>query len=139
MVRADTILGLVHLVANADGEVKEKELELVNKMIQVESLSDKDASSLLSKFKDKDSGKLFDDCIKDLKKADRLTQINFLAWLCVIANADGFMDQEEWALIYRVYHKELNLETNEVMNRQKEINRSILNKSNVSFGIKVND
>jgi len=139
MVRADTILGLVHLVANADGEVKEKELELVNKMIQVESLSDKDASILLSKFKDKDSGKLFDDCIKDLKKADRVTQINFLAWLCVIANADGFMDQEEWALIYRVYHKELNLETNEVMNRQKEINRSILNKSNVSFGIKVND
>lgn len=139
MVRADTILGLVHLVANADGEVKEKELELVNKMIQVESLSDKDASILLSKFKDKDSGKLFDDCIKDLKKVDRVTQINFLAWLCVIANADGFMDQEEWALIYRVYHKELNLETNEVMNRQKEINRSILNKSNVSFGIKVND
>lgn len=139
MVRADTILGLVHLVANADGEVKEKELELVNKMIQVESLSDKDASILLSKFKDKDSGKLLDDCIKDLKKTDKLTQINFLAWLCVIANADGFMDQEEWALIYKVYHKELNLETNEVMNRQKEINRSILNKNNVSFGIKVND
>lgn len=126
-------------MANADGEVKEKELELVNKMIQVESLSDKDASILLSKFKDKDSGKLLDDCIKDLKKTDKLTQINFLAWLCVIANADGFMDQEEWALIYKVYHKELNLETNEVMNRQKEINRSILNKNNVSFGIKVND
>lgn len=139
MVRAETILGLVHLVVNADGEVKEKELELVNKMIQVESLSDKDASVLLNKFKDKDTSKLFDDCIKDLKMTDRVTQINFLAWLCVIANADGFMDQEEWALIYRVYHKELNLETNEVMNRQKEINKTILNKNNVSFGIKVNN
>lgn len=139
MVRAETILGLVHLVVNADGEVKEKELELVNKMIQVESLSDKDASVLLNKFKDKDTSKLFDDCIKDLKKTDKVTQINFLAWLCVIANADGFMDQEEWALIYRVYHKELNLETNEVMNRQKEINKTILNKNNVSFGIKVNN
>lgn len=139
MVRAETILGLVHLVVNADGEVKDKELELVNKMIQVESLSHKDASVLLSQFKDKDTSKLFDDCIKDLKKADRVTQINFLAWLCVIANADGFMDQEEWALIYRVYHKELNLETNEVMNRQKDINKTILNKNNVSFGIKVNN
>lgn len=139
MVRAETILGLVHLVVNADGEVKEKELELVNRMIHVESLSDKDASDLLNKFKGKDAAKLLDDCIRDLRKTDKVTQINFLAWLCVIANADGFMDQEEWSLIYRVYHKELNLETNEVMNRQKEINKTILNKNNVSFGIKVND
>lgn len=138
MIRVETVLGLVHLVATADGNVKAKELELVNKLLLVEKLSDKDASVLLEKFQGQSRQMIFDSCIQELKKADKPTQIKYVAWLCVIANADGFMDQQEWALIYQIYHKELGLHMNDVMSKQREINRDILNRV-TSFGIKVND
>jgi len=43
--------------------------------------------------------------------------------LCVVANGDGFMDKTEWQLIYRIYHKELNLPLEEIFKVQKELNR----------------
>lgn len=138
MTNTEAIMGFVHLVVSADGEVKAKELELINKMLLVEKLSAKNAQDLLLPFKTIDKELVFANSIKGFKKSDKASQIKFIAWLCVIANADGFMDQEEWGVIYRIYHKELGLQTNEVMDKQKEINRDILNKS-VSFGIKVND
>jgi hypothetical protein len=39
----------------------------------------------------------------------------------VIANADGFMDKTEWQFIYKVYHKELGLNLDEIMKTQKEL------------------
>jgi len=39
----------------------------------------------------------------------------------VIANADGFMDKSEWHFIYNLYHRELSLQLDEVMKKQKEL------------------
>ncbi len=63
--------------------------------------------------------------IQGLKKLNVQTQIRCIAWLCVIANADGFMDREEWALIYKIYQTELNLKLDDVMNIQKSLNKLI--------------
>jgi len=45
--------------------------------------------------------------------------------MCVVANADGFMDRAEWQLIYKIYHKELGLPLNEIFSVQKELNKLI--------------
>ena len=46
-----------------------------------------------------------------------------MAWLCVVANADGFMDKAEWHFIYDIYHKSLNLPLDEIMVVQKQLNQ----------------
>jgi hypothetical protein len=43
----------------------------------------------------------------------------------VLANADGFMDRNEWQLIYQIYHKELALPLSEIFTVQKELNRLV--------------
>ena len=61
------------------------------------------------------------ECLEELKKLDHKKQARCVAWLCVIANADGFMDKAEWQFIYNLYHKELHLQLDEVMKLQKEL------------------
>jgi hypothetical protein len=39
-----------------------------------------------------------------------------------MANADGFMDKSEWQFIYKIYHKELHLPLDDIMEVQKELN-----------------
>jgi hypothetical protein len=56
---------------------------------------------------------------------DLKQQIRIVAWLCVVANADGFMDRAEWQLIYKVYHKELNLPLHDIFAVQKDLNKII--------------
>ena len=41
--------------------------------------------------------------------------------MCVLANSDGFMDKAEWQFIYKIYHKELNLPLDSIMEVQKEL------------------
>ena len=59
--------------------------------------------------------------------------------MCVIANSDGFMDKEEWILIYKIYHTELKLSLDEVLKIQKELNMLVHGRSFGSLGVKVND
>jgi uncharacterized tellurite resistance protein B-like protein len=67
---------------------------------------------------------------------DRNLQIRIVAWLCVVANGDGFMDKTEWQLIYTIYHKELNLPLEEIFKVQKELNRIPREKSSFESPIK---
>jgi hypothetical protein len=67
-----------------------------------------------------------------IRKLEQLQQIRIIAWLCVIANADGFMDRAEWQLIYTIYHKELDLPLSEIFAVQKELNRLIWEKNLIS-------
>jgi hypothetical protein len=66
-----------------------------------------------------------------LKNLNVKQQIRIIAWLCVVANADGFMDRGEWQLIYNIYHKELNLPLHDIFAVQKELNKKIWEKPSV--------
>jgi uncharacterized tellurite resistance protein B-like protein len=107
----------------ADGHVNDHERTSGKWLAKTEGIRDDDFAVELEMLKSKDSNALLNDCIKALRKLDRSQQIRIIAWLCVVANGDGFMDKTEWQMIYRIYHKELHLPLDEIFKVQKEINR----------------
>lgn len=115
----------------ADGTISEKEITSGDHMINIESLNETEFKVQMSSAKSKDQALLLNECLSGLKKLNRNQQIRIIAWLCVVANADGFMDRAEWQLIYRIYHKELDLPLEEIFKVQKELGRLAAEKSSL--------
>lgn len=132
-----TISGLYYLLIGADGQVNEKELLLGKKMVLAEGFEEARFLSTLDQFKALDKALLYNHCVAGLRKLDKDRQIRCVAWMCVIANADGFMDKEEWVLIYKIYHNELHLSLDDVMKTQKVLNKMLHGKDFWRFGVKV--
>lgn len=124
------ITRLYFLLVHVDGVVNENEKAAAKQMIKAEDLVEEEFSVQMQLLKGKDESILFDECISALKNLDQKQQIRLVAWLCVVANADGFMDRTEWQLIYRVYHKELSLPLHEIFKVQKDLNRLVWEKKN---------
>ena len=122
---------LYFLLTHADGEVHSKEEEMGDKMMWHESMSKEKFNLQLEELSRRDREEIFEECMKELVKFDENAQINCLAWMCLIANADGFMDKDEWALIYRIYSKRLNLSLAEITKRQKELHKFIVQYRNI--------
>jgi uncharacterized tellurite resistance protein B-like protein len=114
---------LYYILIYADGHVNDHERTSGKWLAKTEGIDAEDFRVQLELLKSKNPSSLLIDCIKALKKLDRNQQIRIIAWLCVVANGDGFMDKAEWQLIYKIYHKELNLPLDEIFKVQKEINR----------------
>jgi uncharacterized tellurite resistance protein B-like protein len=116
---------LYFLLVYADGVVNEKEAATAKHMIKSEVINESDFNTLMEALKAKNKETLFAETMQAAKKLDKKQQIRIVAWLCVVANADGFMDRAEWQLIYKIYHKELDLPLNQIFAIQKELNRII--------------
>jgi len=125
------ITNLYFMLIIADGTISEKEITSGDHMINVESIDETEFKVQMASAKSKDQTMLLQDCLAGLKKLNRNQQIRIIAWLCVVANADGFMDRAEWQLIYRIYHKELNLPLEEIFKVQKELSKLAAEKSTV--------
>ena len=123
------ITRLYYLLIFADGIANEKELELSKKMIKAEGMTDTDFTAQLNLLKNKDPKVLYAEAVTALKKLERSSQIRAIAWMCVLANADGFMERSEWQLIYKIYHKELGLPLNEIFEVQKQLNKKLWEKN----------
>jgi uncharacterized tellurite resistance protein B-like protein len=118
-----TILtNLYYLLIQADGHVSEGEIALGKRMVSAEGIREVEFKTQLDLLKMKHKSVIYTECLVGIKKLNRQQQIRSIAWLCVIANADGFMDKTEWQFIYKIYHKELNLPLNDIMKVQKELN-----------------
>jgi len=131
------ISSLYYLLIYADGKINDREVTLGKLMIKEEGFDDAEFDKLMETLKGKDRTKLLADCVNALKKLIIKQQIRAIAWMCVIANADGFMDKQEWMLIYKIYNTELKLSLDEILKEQKELNKIIHGKSFLSFGVKV--
>lgn len=114
---------LYFILIYADGQVNDHERSSGKNLAMIEGLKDEEFLVELELLKSKDPAVLLKDCIRDIQKLHRSQQIRIIAWLCVVANGDGFMDKTEWQLIYRIYHKELHLPLEEIFKVQKELNR----------------
>lgn len=115
------LIKLYFLLVNADGEVNEREIALGHQMAKVEGFGENEFILALEQLKKRNPSNILDESIEEIKKLDHPRQIRCVAWLCVVANADGFMDKTEWQFIYRIYHKELGLNLDEIMKAQKEL------------------
>jgi uncharacterized tellurite resistance protein B-like protein len=118
----------------ADGQVNPKEIESAKQMMKEEGISEPEFFTEIEWLKSKDKGELFDETIASLKKLTHAQQIKIVAWLCVVANADGFMDRTEWQLIYNIYHKQLALPLNEIFAVQKELTKLIWDRKIATYG-----
>ena len=116
-----TLVKLFHLLVSADGNVNEKELMAGKQMIKTEGIIEFEFDLIIDSLKKRNASVVYSECVEELKKLDREMQVRCLAWLSLIANADGFMDKTEWHFIYKLYHVELNLQLDDVMKKQKEI------------------
>lgn len=122
---------LYFLLTYADGEIHEKEREMGEKMLFQQSQSKEAFEAQIKELEKFGREEIFEDCMRELSTFHRNDQINCLAWMCLIANADGFMDKNEWELIYRIYHKRLELPLSEITARQKELHKFILQYRNI--------
>jgi uncharacterized tellurite resistance protein B-like protein len=133
-----TLTSLYHLLILADDNVNEKELAFGKEMLKVEGIDEATFQAQMETLKTKTTTVVLAECISGLKKLDQKKQIRCMGWLSAIANSDGFMDKEEWELIYKIYHTELSLPLPEVMKMQKEVNQLVTGKAFQSIGIRVN-
>ena len=119
---------LYFLLAYADGSLNQKEIAAAKQMIRTEGFPEEEFNVQLEEAEIKCKNLLYDESMQGLRNLEREQQIRIIAWLCVVANADGFMDRSEWQLIYQIYHKELGLPLHEIFNVQKELNRLVSEK-----------
>ena len=133
------LTNLYYLVSHADTKVNEKEAAIGKQMAKLEHIDEKTFEANLTVLKDKDQVSLLRDTVSAMRKLSIKQQIRSIAWLCVVANGDGFMDKEEWTLIYKIYHTELQLPMADIMEEQKELNKLIHGKAFQSIGVRVND
>ena len=122
---------LYYLLTHADGELHEKEREMGEKMLWHESMGRERFQQDIDHLASQDSELIFKECMTELKTFHVNDQVNCVAWMCLIANADGFMDKNEWNLIYRIYQKELKLNLADITLRQKELHRFIRQYRNI--------
>ena len=117
------LVKLYHLMINADGHVDDKELRMGELMKKHENIDDWKFDHYLNKIATLDKDIIIEDCISSLKKCDHESQVRSIAWMSLIANSDGFMDPQEWKLIYYIYNTELKLKLSEIMEMQKLLPR----------------
>ena len=115
---------LSYLLITADGVICEKETELWKKISTTQGFDD-DFQKYLDQFESKEKTKLLVESVKSLKQIPKNEQINLIAYLCIVANADGFMDRREWKLIYTLYHRELKLTQKDILDKQRAINGTL--------------
>lgn len=116
-----TLIKLFHLLVNADGNVNEREIVAGKNMIKAEGIAEADFERMIESVKKRTTGVVYSECVEELQRFSHDIQIHCIAWLCVIANADGFMDKMEWQFIYKLYHAELHLHLDVIMKKQKEL------------------
>jgi uncharacterized tellurite resistance protein B-like protein len=135
-----TLINLYYLLILADGNVNERELALGKKMIVAEKIDEALFDAQLKQLQEiTDHTGTLKQVITELKKLDLKSQIRCIAWMCVIANSDGFMAKDEWILIYKIYHTELKLSLDEIMKTQKELNQILHGRSFSTLGVRVAD
>src|SRR5687768_7610650 len=132
----EVLTRLYFILIRSDGTVNDKEVSYGRKMVEAEGIDEKYFFSQIKILEVNNQHELLPDAVVGIKKLSRPEQIRCIAWLCVIANADGFMDKAEWQLIYKIYHKELGLPLEEIFKVQKELNRLTHEKSTIVNSLK---
>ena len=117
------IIRLYYMLIYSDGKVNQGEISLGKKMIEAEGISEAEFNAQLEALKKRDTTSIYNECLADLKRLKPEAQMRSIAWMCVLANSDGFMDKTEWSFIYKIYHKELHLPLDNIMEVQKELSK----------------
>ena len=123
-----TELNLVHMVSKlfyltttADGNMNAKEIAIGKKLIEDQGIQEEKFQDDLKLLENMDHEEVYRAYLEDLKNLDKNMQIYYIAWMTLIANSDGFMERNEWQLIFKIYHKELKLDLKDIMYTQRDL------------------
>ncbi|UII31299.1 hypothetical protein LVD17_23690 [Fulvivirga ulvae] len=125
MKRQSTLIKMYFLLVYADHIIDDKELLAGKKMAQYEKIDEASLQKEIDTLRNTDHSVLYKEVIHGMKQLCINEQVRFVAWLSIIANADGFMDEREWQLIYKLYSKDLHLSLADIMLKQKELKQHI--------------
>jgi uncharacterized tellurite resistance protein B-like protein len=132
------LIDLCYLLSWVDGVITDKEKEAGLAMASHEGIPESIYDQRIKQLSDSDKDFVLEKALSGIKKLDRDSQINIIAWVTLIANTDGFMAEEEWLFIYRIYCTELKLDLKDILARQKELNKMAFNKDISSMGVRMN-
>lgn len=121
----NTIAKLYFLLISADGKIQESEIAYGQTLAELEGFKANEFRALVKSFAEQDKSSLLLEGVSGLKRFNEKQQIRAIAWLCAVANSDGFMDKTEWQFIYNLYHKELGLSMDAIMREQRTLVRSV--------------
>lgn len=124
MKKKTTLSKLFFLLASVDGSIKPKEEAIGDAMCSVEGIEPPTFAEMVKGLTAENRTLILSKAITELKSMSRADQVRCIAWMCMIANADGFMEKAEWQLIYKIYHKELNLSLEEILNEQRNLGKA---------------
>lgn len=125
------ITRMYFLIAYADGSFDQKEIQMGKQLVKTENLDEVEFNVQMQRLQNSDRNQLLAESVIALKNLEYQQQVRIIAWMCVVANADGFMDRAEWQMIYKIYHKELGLPLHDIFTVQKQLNQIIWAKSSM--------
>jgi hypothetical protein len=118
------LVSLYHLLINADGRVDNRELAAGAFMCRQEGIPQDLFERRLAEIAALPREHVLRAGIDALKRCSREEQLRCLAWISHLTNADGYMDSEEWKLLYRIYHKSLRLKLQDILDEQSRLPRN---------------
>lgn len=121
MKHKSVLAKLYYTLIHADDKMNEREVALGRQMVLCEGLSERGFQSEVDSLSGKSNQAIYKEIVEGLNRLEPALQTRCIAWMCVIANADGFMDKKEWQFIYQLYHKELKLPLDKIMKVQNEL------------------
>lgn len=122
-------LTLCYLLSQADGEMTNDEVKTFELFKSHEGLSDSMYNSIINNLEARNYEEIYAIGLGEIKHCDKSDQVKCLAWMNKVANADGFVDTDEWSLIYKVYNKELGLNIGDILDFQlPKIENSLFSK-----------
>ena len=119
------IAQLFYLLIEADTHIDANELQMGLRMAELEGFDVSSFESMVNGFSSSNMDQIYYECVSGLRELTEDDQTRFLAWMCLIANADGFMHANEWNMIYRIYHKELGLDRQAILDEQFKLKRKL--------------
>ena len=112
----EAIVSLYFLISSADGKISDFEKKICEMMMKSEGIKGPEFDHIIESINQLPQDEIYKMSIKILKSCAKEEQIKALAWMRSIANSDGFMDKQEWSLIFKIYKKELQLNLKDIIN-----------------------
>ena len=116
---------LYFLMLSADKIADLKELSLGNKIIKLEKLNKEEVMRELDILSAMPREKVYEQGMHYLKTTTRENQLKCLAYIDLMAKADGSIDEKERQLLSDLVEKELHLSMSEIIEIEKYLEKAI--------------
>jgi len=118
---AEGLTSLYFLLICADRTIDTRELDMGRKMIDIEKIDVDYFYSNIDRYSSEPDKHIYNTCIQSLKNCTETERIRSLAWMKLIANSDGDLDNKEFELIQDICINEFKLSLDQVLKGEKEI------------------